>query len=513
MPNREVFVALLVAIVVLAGFARLVRLPYPVVLVCGGLAMGLLPGVPTVRLDPDLVFFVFLPPLVYSAAFLLVSPQLRDDVAAIGLLAVGLVLATMVAVAVVAHAALGLGWAPAFLLGAILGPTDPVSATAVLERLGAPPRIATILEGEALVNDGTGLVAYKIALGAVTGAGITAPHAAGEFLLVALGGAAVGLLVGAVSAGVRRMIDEPRIEITVSLLTPFAAFIPADEIGVSGVLAAVTAGLYVGARSLAIHSAETRLRYEAFWDVVTFILNSLLFLLIGLELPDVLDALAGQSHGKLVLDAALVTATVIGLRAAWMLTVTPLFDALFATARERTWGFRAVLAWSSMRGGVSLAAALAVPLTVNGVPFADRSLLLFLTFVVVVVTLVLPALTLPHVVERAGLATRDVEDAQEARARRVLAETALERLDELAAPGEAPDDTLVAARTLYTARLRQATGDGDPAADLDGHRRVRGELIAVQREALARLRVERAVGPDLARRLQRELDLEEARLA
>jgi Na+/H+ antiporter len=518
MTNAELFIGLLVAIAVLAGFARLVGVPYPVVLVLGGLAIGFIPGVPHIRVDPNVILLVFLPPLLYSAAFLLSARELRVHARTIFLLAVGLVVVTMAIVASVAHAVAGLGWAPAFVLGAAVGATDPIAATSVLERLGAPRRISTILEGESLVNDGTALVAYKVAVGAVGAATFSLPDAIGEFVVASIGGAAVGLAVGWLSARIRQTFDESRIEITVSLLTPFAAYIAAVEAGLSGVLAAVAAGLYVGARSTWIFSAETRLRYYAFWEVLTFLLNSLLFLLIGLELHAVLKGLASVSASTLAADAALLSTVVLGVRLIWMFAVTPVIDALPGMRAAQSPRERLVLGWSAMRGGLTLAAALAIPLTAHGAAFPHRDRLVFLTYLVIVMTLVLPGLTLPALIRRLGVG-REEERASArlaAEARADLARAALARLDDLERAQTASVDAVSQVRAQYDARLSRAEtllgGDHENRDDLEGYRLVRSELVGAERAALADLRRRGRIPDAVVRALERELDLEEARL-
>jgi Na+/H+ antiporter len=514
--NIELILGLLVAIAVLAGFARVVGIPYPVVLVLGGLAIGLVPGFPHVRVQPDLIFFVFLPPLLYSAAFLSSATELRELVRPILTLAIGLVLATMVVTAVVAHGVFGVPWAPAFVLGAVVGATDPISATSLLRRLGAPERIAALLEGESLVNDGTALVSYKLAIAAAAAASFSLPVAVLRFVAVSLGGAAIGLAVGWISARIRRSFDDAPIEITVSLLTPFAAYIPADRVGVSGVLAAVAAGLYVGGQSTWIFSAETRLRYYAFWEVLAFLLNSLLFLLIGLQIRSVLDALQSIRPLSLLGDAALLSAVVVALRFAWMFLLAPVDDALPGAPVARSWRERVVVGWSGMRGGLSLAAVLAIPLTANGAPFPERNLLLFLTFAVILVTLVLPGLTLAPLIRMLLGSDREASERQALEARIALAQAALARLDELDGGSAAPPEVLEQLRAEYDQRL------GRLEAELHGTRmepftgdtypRLRRDLLSAQRLALSEMRRHAHAPDSVLRAIERDLDLEEARL-
>jgi Na+/H+ antiporter len=509
----QAFVFLLVAVAALAGLARRISVPYPVALVVGGLAIGLVPGLPEPELDPDVVFFAFLPALLYSAAFLASAYELRDHAQPIGLLAVGLVLATVVGVAAAGHYLLGLEWVPAFVLGAVLGPTDPVSASAVIRRLGAPARIETILEGEALVNDGTGLTAYKVAVGAA-GASVTVLGVLGSFAFAGVAGVAIGFAVGYLLSRLRALLDDASIDLTLSLLAPFAAYVGAQVVGSSGVLAAVTAGLVAGHRSLDLTEAPARLRTQAFWESLSFLLNSLLFLLIGLQLPQIIDRIHDTSLLALTADALLVSVVVMGLRLAWMFLVPPLITGMsslgipvepsYTHPRERL-----VLGWSGMRGAVSLAAALAIPADVPG-----RDELIVLAFGAVVVTLVVPSLTLAPLVTALGLGQTEARRREEADARERLAHTALEALADMDARSERVVDLL---RARYETRLSRAEALGDQ--DGDGHSHDSGEAerlshaaIEAQREDIQRMARERAFHADLLRTLERELDLEESRL-
>jgi CPA1 family monovalent cation:H+ antiporter len=308
--GAEILVFLLLAVALLASVGLRFNVPYPVVLVVGGLLLGLIPGLPAPELDPDVVFFAFLPPLLYAAAFQASAYELRANAAPIGLLAVGLVLVTVLAVAAVAHWLIGLPWVPAFVLGAVLGPTDPVSAAAVLRRLGAPAKIEAILEGEALVNDSTGLTAYKLAV-AAAGASLSVSHVAWKFAVIAAGGIAIGAAVGWLSARLRIAAREPSLDVVLSVLTPFAAYVPAEKAGVSGVLAVVTAGVYIGTRSLELSEAGGRLRTVAFWQASEFLLNSLLFLLIGLQVTRIVGDTEGSALATLLGEAALVAVAVM----------------------------------------------------------------------------------------------------------------------------------------------------------------------------------------------------------
>ena len=277
---------------------------------------------PNVELEPDVVLIVLLPPLLYAAAFFTPLRELRRNVRAISLLAVGLVLATMLVVAVVAHEVLEFGWAESFVLGAIVSPTDPVAATAIARRLHVPGRIVTIVEGESLINDGTALVAYKFAVAAVVTGSFSLFEAGGEFVLSVVGGVAVGVAVGAAIAFVRRRLDEPPVEITIALVSGYFAYLPAEAIGVSGVLAAVTVGIYMGRLTSELTTPTTRIQGQAVFEIVQFLLNSALFVLIGLQLPAVLEGIGSADRMDLVRDGALIAATVMLVRLLWVFPLT-----------------------------------------------------------------------------------------------------------------------------------------------------------------------------------------------
>jgi CPA1 family monovalent cation:H+ antiporter len=335
--------------------AGTVRVPYPILLVLGGLVLGFVPGVPPAELPPDLVLVLFLPPLLYQAAFFSSPRDLWANARPITLLAVGLVLVTMTAVAVVAHALVaGLPWAAAFALGAIVSPTDPLAATAIARRLGVPRRLVTVLEGESLVNDATALVAYRLAVAAVVAGSFSLWGAGLQFVGRGIGGVAIGLAVGWLIAEALRRIEDPMVKIVLSVVTGYAAYLPADRLGVSGVLAAVAAGLYVGWRAPQLASPATRLLGVSFWEVLVYLLNAVLFVLVGLQLHPILSELTGSSVAVLVGQAALVSAVVIAVRVGWGFTVTYLVRALdrrpAQRARRASVRERLVAGWSGMRG-------------------------------------------------------------------------------------------------------------------------------------------------------------------
>ena len=322
MEHLELVVfGLLVGAAALAVLAGAVNVPYPIILVLGGAAIGFVPGVPELTLDPDVVLLIFLPPLLYGAAFFTSLRDLRRNARPIALLSIGVVAVTMVAVAVVAHEAIGLGWGESFVLGAIVSPTDAVAPAEILRRIGAPHRMLTVIEGENLTNDWTALILYRVAVAAVVSGSFSLWEAGLKFVWSGLGGLLVGLTAGIVIREVRRRVDDPPTEFTISLLSGYAAYLPAEEIGVSGVIAAVTVGVYMGWHTPELTTPVTRMQGTAIWEVLTFLLNALLFLLVGLQLPSVIDDIEGHTTGELIGWGLLISAVVIGVRLIWQFTV------------------------------------------------------------------------------------------------------------------------------------------------------------------------------------------------
>jgi monovalent cation/hydrogen antiporter len=513
-----VLVSLLVAVAGLATAARALSIPYPIVLVVGGLGLGFIPGTPDAELAPELVLVIFLPPLLYSAAFFANLHELKRDLRSISLLAIGLVLATMCTVAVVAHELVdGMPWGAAFALGAIVAPTDPVAATTVARRLAVPRRVVSIIEGESLVNDGTALVAYRVAVAAAVGGSFSLLDAGVEFVLGAIGGVAIGLAVGWVISEIRRRIDDVPIEVTISLLSGYAGYVPAEAVHASGVLAAVTVGIVLGWRAPQISTASMRLTGYAVWEILVFLLNALLFVLIGLQLPLILEGLS-DGAGTLLLQAAAVSGAVILTRIAWLNTLPYVIRALDRRPQQRErrqgWRFRMIVAWSGMRGSVSLAAALALE---NDFP--QRDVVLFLTFSVIFVTLVLQGLTLPKVIRWAGVGDDGADAREELLGRRAAVDAALTRLDELGGAEWTRDDTVERMRGMYEYRrnrLAARAGETDEGQGYE-HRSLKYQkmvrsVLQVQREELVRLRNSGVISNEVMHRLERELDLEDERL-
>jgi CPA1 family monovalent cation:H+ antiporter len=513
-----VLMVLLASVALFAAVSRAIGVPYPIVLVIGGLVLGFVPGLPEVQLDPDLVLVIFLPPLLYNGAYVANLRDLRADLRVISLLAVGLVIATAAAVAVAAHAMIdGLPWAAAFALGAIVAPTDPVAATTVLRRLNAPRRTLNVLEGESLINDGTALVLYRSAIAAVGGT-FSLLDASLDFVVDVAGGIAIGLVAGKLIAEFRKRLDDPAIEVTISLLSGYAAYVPAERAGVSGVIAAVTVGVYVGWQAPRISSASMRLQGTAMWEILTFLLNAFLFVLIGLQLKTIIDGIAEEDTGSVLRAAAVVCFVVIACRMVWIHAVTWVIRAVdrreSQRARRGNWRDRMVGGWAGMRGAVSLAAALAL-----SPDFPARDEILFITFAVILATLVLQGLTLPAVIRWAGTGGDDAEQREDLLARRRATAAALERLDQLAHEEWTRDDTIERMRGLYQYRERRRearAGDNDDGDDYERrslkYQKIVRSVIAAQREAVVQLRNEGVISNDVMHRIERELDLEDERL-
>ena len=524
MYQVETVVALLIVVAALAIVAKRVAVPYPVMLVVAGLALGFLPGPPPLKLNPETVLLLVLPPLLYPAALFTSWRDFRANIAPILWLAIGLVLVTILAVGVVAHALGGVPWAAAFALGAIVSPPDAVAATAISRRLRLPSRIVTILEGESLVNDATALVAFRFAVAAVLiGSSFSFGAAGLRFLGVASGGIGFGLLIGWIAYHVQRRLDDPPIQITISLLTPFAAYIPADRLHVSGVLAVVTAGLFLGWHSPRTLTSRTRLYGQIFWEMVVFLLNGLVFVMIGLQLRGILGRLADQSALTLITQGILLSATAIVVRMLWVFSSSylprPLSGSLCQHCPTPPWRHTLIVGWTGMRGVVSLAAALAIPLTLpDGSPFPGRDYILFATFCIIFATLVLQGLSLPTLIRALRVEDDGAAEIEERAARIKANEAALAYLEELKGNAEVPLEVLARLRAEYDDRLRQleafarSSTDGGPRPSTRLYQRLEQEALTVERRTIIRLRDEYVINDEVLRRIQRDLDLAETRL-
>jgi CPA1 family monovalent cation:H+ antiporter len=508
--------AILVAIAILFEVARHFGVPYPTLFVLGGLGLGLIPGLPRISLQPELVLLVFLPPLLFTAAVGTPIRDLRVNLAPIVRLSFGLVLFTMALVAAVVHAATGLDWAPAFALGAIVAPTDAIAATTVFSRLGAPRLIVTLIEGESLFNDATALVVYRAAVVAVASGGFILSNALAGFVIAAVGGIAIGALVGRVGGELLRRLDDPPVEVVISLVIPFAAYLPAERFGLSGVLAAVAAGLVIGSRLGKILSPNSRVLWLSTWKMVGFVLNGFVFVLIGLELPAILAALAGRSPLVILGLVVLVCGVVVVGRIVWVFAASLLPGSprrVIARSDPRLADrLTFVVGWAGLRGAVSLAAALALPAT-----FPERDLILFLTFTVILVTLVGQGLTLPYIVRWAGWDGSEPDGDEETVARAAQYRAGLDEIARArpAWPTHQPlFDRLESGLRDRTQHL--ATGDPDETAERRQerieHEEIQRGIIAAQRVAVIELRDRRRINDQTLRAIERELDLEEIRM-
>ena len=524
MSQLELSIILLIAVVVIVRFAAALRLPPAILLLLGGIALSFAPFLGRVELEPEMIFTLFLPPLLFVAGVRTSWRDFRASIQPIGSLALGLVVLTTLIVGWVAHGIVPeLPWAAAFALGAIVSPTDAVAATSITKSLGVPRRIVTILEGESLVNDATGLVVYRVAVAALLTGAFSVWRASGEFVLIGGGGVLVGLLIGWAVKFFFQRIDDAPVENTISLILPFAAYIVADElIGVSGVLAVVAAGFVLSRSAFSRNSSETRLQGQAFWDMLDFLFNNALFLLVGLQMRHIVTDLGAASLGQAALYGALVSVTLIVTRFVWSFVATylpklwrrkPDLDDPFPD-----WRSVFVVSWTGMRGAISLAAALGLPLLLaSGAPFPQRNLIIFITFFSILVTLVLQGLTLPAIIRALKLEDDGETAREEATARLQVARAALWRIGEIERKdGETPV-ILAGLRHKYQARAETleticAPENAASRAQFRDARQLQLDILSAEREKLAELRANGALHEDAARRIGRDLDLAEQQL-
>jgi Na+/H+ antiporter len=516
-----VFLLLLLFIILFGLLARRLSTPYPIVMVIGGLLLGFIPGTPKITLNPDLVFLVILPPLLYAAAWTTSWRDFRYNLTSIFLLAFGLVGFTVAAVAVLAPRFFsGFDWRLGLVLGAVVAPTDAIAATSIARRVGLPSRIVDILEGESLINDGTGLLALQFATTIVVSRQVpTLASGVLTLLWLIVGGVAFGVLVGWIAYHIELRIDDGPIEITLSLLIPYAVYLAADAVHASGVLAVVACGLFLSRRSAQFFSPAVRIQVWSFWESLNFVLNGLVFVLIGLQLPALRAAIQEYSLPALLRDGAIFSLLLIVLRLLWVFPGARL--AYFVRTRlekqnEKPPSVRRmfILGWTGMRGVVSLAAALALPsVLANGSPFPHRELIVFLTFSVIVVTLVLQGVTLPPLIRSLGLAGRGGPNCEEQEARRIVIEAALSHLEEAkhrdTADSAALYDHLAG---HYRQRLAGVRPEGE-VSDNDRYSELSLETLRIERDTAVRLRDEGRINDEVLRRIEHELDLSELRFA
>jgi monovalent cation/hydrogen antiporter len=519
-----VFLLLMLFVVAFGVLARKVRIPYPIVLVIAGTLLGIIPGIPRVALNPDLVFYVVLPPLLYGAAWVTSWREFSYNLVSILLLAFGLVAFTVIGVALGApwlfH---GFDWKIGLVLGAVVAPTDALAATSIAQRIGLPKRITDILEGESLVNDATGLLALEFGISILLrNETPTATNAVLRLTYLIVAGIAVGLVTGWIVNWIERRIDDGPIEIAISILVPYAAYFAADALHASGVLAVVTCGLYLTRRSSEFFSPGVRLQAWAVWDALTYILNSLVFVLIGLQLHYVLAGIRGYSLGTLILYGALFGGLIIALRVIWVFPgawVAQLIRTrvLHQSIRPPTSRGILILGWAGMRGVIALAAAIALPQALaDGSPFPQRNLIIFLAFSVILVTLVGQGLTLPWLVRALRVSDPPGPNLEEEAARREILQAALAHLEQSRKKSESEFDAIYEDLAgHYRQRLAAVTGRGDTETGVNPEHqkhlsRVSRDLLRVERQTAVRLRNEGHINDETLRQLEYELDLREA---
>lgn len=519
----ELILGLLLAVAVLTVLARKIHVAYPILFVIGGLILGFIPKLPTLHMNPQLVFVLFLPPLLYPAGFSTPWRDFHANLAPILRLAIGLVLLSIVVVAWFAHRYIGMPLAAGFVLGSIIAPPDALAATAITQGLRVPRRTVTILEGESLVNDGTSFTAYRFAVAAVTTGAFSLAAASFEFVFAVIGGLIVGMAAGWLIVAIQRQLDDPPVQTTLSLLTPYVAYLVADRLQVSGVLAVVVAGLYVGWHTPEIYSSRLRLLALSFWGMIVFILNGFLFILIGLQLPEVVHNLAGHSLKDAIWMSALVVLLLIVVRIAWFLSSNLLAKAIKPDSRcqlaRPNWRNLLLGSWAGMRGVDSLAAALALPFaTKSGAPFPERSLIVFITFSVILGTLVVQGLTLPTMIRWLRIVDDHSLEEEERKARLQANEAALARMAAIAKSGKVDERLLDRLRVEYEDRIQQLSSqEGD-----NGHQtlsvysvayeKLSREILAEERKTIVDLRNKRVINDHVLRRIQRDIDLAEAQL-
>jgi monovalent cation/hydrogen antiporter len=524
---ETVILLLLVLVACFAAIARRLKVPYPIVLVLAGLAISFVPHVPRVPLDPNVVFVVFLPPLLYASAWTMSWREFRRNAVVMGLLAIGLVCFTVWGVAEFSDRFItALYWKPGFLLGAVVATTDAIAATSIAKSIGLPRKVVDILEGESLLNDATGLLALEIGLAImVRGQMPTVGGGLARLVFLIVGGLVIGLLIGVVVGWLETFIDDGPVELVISLIVPYAAYLAGEKAHASGVLAVVACGIYMSRKSTQFFSPAVRLQVNGAWDALNFMLNGLVFVLIGLQLPYVLAGIHGRySTGTLIFYGAVFSAVLILLRMIWVFPAVRI-----ASYVERKWlGHKEeqplnprevfVVGWTGMRGVLALAAAISVPETLwNGQPFEARNLIVFLAFCVIFVTLVLQGLTLPALIRALGLAGSDGMEPEEVEARRAVLKSAIRYLEEGRKSSDGPvvhlyDDL------VHRYRHKLANVSENPEESVDGldketysqFRSIAGGALQAERRTLINLRDRGRISDDVLRTLERELDLAES---
>ncbi len=500
------------AIIVLVALANRINVAYPIVLVLGGMIIGYIPHIPTVPLPPDLVLVVFLPPLLYWESVTAPTSEFRNGAWWIFQMSFGLVIVTTLAIAWVAHTLIpGMTWAVAFVLGAIVSSTDEVAFAAVADKLNVPRHVIGTIEGETLINDATSLILYGVAIAAVIGASFSIVHAAGALVLSVAESVAIGLAAGGIAVLAWRAVKDDNLQGLISLIVPFMAYLPAYYYGASGVLATVTAGLFVNRYTPTVLQPRARELVSGFWVTIVFVLNAFIFVQVGIRFRPILAALHAFSPWQLVFWGTAISLACIAVRLIWTFAQGFIPETSVPEHKEGAdWSHVAVLAWTGMRGGVSLAAALAIPLETSAGPFPNRDLLIFLTFCVLLATLVLQGGTLPYIIRWLNVKDDGADQREEAQALAVTAKAALVRITELEREGNLPGKMAESLRLHFRARFAEFAGDGDEeAARLTAqYRDAECELLNIQRKVLVALRDKGEIDNTVLRRIQRLLDLE-----
>lgn len=526
MQNITVIVLLLFGIAFIGILSNKYKFPFPIALVIIGLLLSVIPGLPVIELSPDVVFIIFLPPLLYAAAWNTSWHDFKANLRPIGLAAIGLVLFTTSLVAVAAHWLIpGLSWPLAFLIGAIVSPPDAVAATSITKGLGLHPRIITILEGESLVNDASGLVAYKYALAAITAGNFVLWEASLNFLLVAFAGIAIGLAIGYLMYLIHKhFVCDAVIEVTFTLLTPFAAYLLAEHYHFSGVLSVVTAGLYLSFQSPVIFTHQSRIMAYSVWEVVIYILNGLIFVLLGLQMRNVLQGISAYPVSSLILYGVVISFVVIIIRFIWVVPAALIPRALSKRIRQTEYFDRrnmVIFGWAGMRGVVSMAAALAIPLTLDdGTPFPQRYLVIYLTFCVILSTLVLLGLTLPWVIKKMGIQPHSMAAEEYEVRTKVVSETIAHIEENLSL---VQDELLHNIKSKYEVKYNRLQktelpsnyfGKGQILTEniFNEFTQLQIDLINIERKTVDELHRQGKASEEILRKIERELDLEETRL-
>ena len=520
MELLQVVLFLMLCSVALGWVARHFNFPYPIALVIGGSALGFLPELPQVPFDPQLILVLVLPPILYQAALMTSWRDFKANIRPISLLAIGLVVATTITVGAALKLLIpGIPWAAAFVLGAIVSPPDAVAATTILSRLNIPRRVATVLEGESLVNDASGLVLYKFAVAAVLTGAFSLLDASVQFVVIAIGGVAIGMLMGLLFVFIHRGLGDTFIEVLTTLMVPYITYILAESLHLSGVLAVVAAGLVRGRYSPEIVSAEMRIIARSVWNLLVFLLNSLVFILIGLLLSGVIGRLTGYSPEQLVLYGTVISLVAVFVRFAWIFPATYVPRILSESLNRRDPAPPKeelfIMSWCGMRGIVSLAAALALPLTLlDGTPFPERDLIIFLTFVVIAVTLVLQGLTLAPLIRRLQVGSDWSEQEEQQRAKMALTHAALAAIAEVVAQEKLSNELADRIRAEFAEKITLSFpgsivvdhGAGDPA------KRLRRAALKAERRELIRIWRENQISDDVLHHLEEDFDYQESRL-